>query len=72
MSHLVGNYRTDFIIDNRIILEIKATRHIGDVQYHQMIHYLKATKLQLGLLINFGEEKVVIKRIINTSSENIS
>ena len=56
----------DMIVGNKIILEFKSVSQLKDEHFNQMIHYLKATNLQLGLLINFGEERVNIKRVINT------
>jgi len=62
----VGDYRPDFIIDNKIILEIKATEFVPKTFETQLIYYLKSTKYKLGLLINFGSPKLQIKRLIWT------
>ena len=63
----VGDYRPDFIIDDKIILEIKATEFIPKTFETQLIYYLKSTKYKLGLLINFGSPKLQIKRLIWTA-----
>lgn len=60
----VGTYRPDFIIDNKIILEIKAVEFIPKSFEIQLLHYLKTTDYQLGFLVNFGASKLSIKRII--------
>ncbi len=58
-------YRADFICFDSIIIEIKAVTEISDVHRAQLINYLKATKLKLGLLVNFSSfPKVGIERIV--------
>lgn len=64
----VGNYRPDFIIDDKIIIEIKAVAFMPKEFETQLINYLKSTKYQLGLLINFGSSKLQIKRLIWTNN----
>ena len=63
----VGNYRPDFIIDNRLILEIKATEFMPKIFEQQLIRYLKTTNFKVGLLVNFGGAKLFIKRLIWTN-----
>jgi GxxExxY protein len=60
----VGDYVADLLINDNIIVELKSVRHLLVIHEVQMVNYLKATGLDLGLLINFGEEKVDIKRKI--------
>lgn len=60
----VGNYKPDFIIDNKIIVELKAIPFIGKLEKKQVWHYLKGTKYKLALLVNFGQTKLQIERII--------
>jgi GxxExxY protein len=62
----VGNYRPDFIVDQKIILELKAVEFIPKTYEQQLLHYLKSTNYQLGLLINFGASKLYIKRLVWT------
>lgn len=59
-------YRADFVCYDNIILEIKAVSHIPDIFYAQLINYLKCTKMELGMLINFGTPSLMYKRIINS------
>ncbi len=61
----LGTYRLDLIVDNKIILELKAVSDLNDVYKHQLLSYLKATNLRLGILINFGTAKVQSFRIVN-------
>lgn len=60
----IGQYRPDFIVDKKIILETKALEFIPKKLETQVINYLKGTNYQLGLLVNFGSEKLFIKRLI--------
>lgn len=66
-GEIVGNYRPDFVIEDKIILELKATEFIPKVFEAQLLHYLKTTGFSLGLLVNFGAPKVIIKRFIWTN-----
>ena len=62
---LKKQYRADFVCYNTIVLEIKTVSHIPDVFYAQLKNYLKCTKMELGMLINFGMSSLIYKRIIN-------
>ena len=57
------DYIADFLIDNTIILELKAVSEINSVYESQVINYLKATGLQVGLLVNFGSEELQVRRL---------
>ena len=63
----IGSYQPDFVVGEKIILEIKALPFIGKIEKKQMEHYLKGSKYKLGLLINFGADPIHIKRIIYDS-----
>jgi len=58
-------YRADFICYDKIILELKVVQNVPIVFYKQLKNYLKATNLELGILINFGESSLTYKRILN-------
>jgi len=58
-------YYADFFCFDKIIVEVKAAKNTTDVDFAQVLHYLKATQQRLGLLINFGEPSLKVKRIIN-------
>ena len=60
----VGEYRADFLVDGKIILEIKATTALIPEYHAQVLHYLTATGLRLALLLNFGTKSLQFKRII--------
>ena len=63
-NSIVGDYVADIVIDNKIILELKAVSHLADEHIAQTLNYLKATGYKLGLLMNFGKEKLEYKRLI--------
>ena len=60
-------FRADFIIENKIIVELKAIETIAPVHFKQMLTYLRLTRLKLGLLINFNENLIKngIRRVVN-------
>ncbi len=60
-------YKADFICYNSIIIELKALSDITNEHEAQLINYLKATKMKLGILINFGKSSLQYKRLINNS-----
>jgi len=62
----IGLYRPDFIIDDKVILEIKVASVIAKAMQDQVYYYVKGTKYKLVLLANFGTSKVGIKRLIYT------
>jgi GxxExxY protein len=61
---LPHSYNADFIFDDIIVLEIKAQKDVIEDHFKQTINYLAATKLKLGLIINFGEESLKFKRVL--------
>ena len=64
-NRVMGTYRLDLVIDDKIILELKAVTTLNDLFKHQLLSYLKATDLHLGILVNFGAKRVEYVRIIN-------
>lgn len=61
----VGEYFADLMVEEEIIVEMKAVKRLEDVHLAQCLNYLKATGLKICLLINFGGTRVKIKRIVN-------
>ncbi|HEX8466003.1 MAG TPA: GxxExxY protein [Abditibacterium sp.] len=60
---VVGHYIADIIVEGLILIELKATESITDAHVAQALNYLTTTKLPLCLILNFGEERVKIKRV---------
>jgi len=63
---IVGDYFADILVEGKIILELKAVEKIVDAHIAQTINYLKATGLQLAIILNFGKERLEYKRIVNS------
>lgn len=64
-SEQIGTRRVDFLVENKISVELKALTKLEDVHFAQAINYLEAYNLEIGLLINFGERSLVFKRLTN-------
>jgi len=62
----IGTRRVDFLVENVISVEIKATSKLEDAHLAQAINYLEAYNLEIGLLINFGSKSLEFKRLINS------
>lgn len=60
----IGNFVADIVIENKVILELKAQQHIRSEHTAQLINYLKATDMKMGLLINFTHPKAEIERFV--------
>jgi GxxExxY protein len=61
----IGIYYLDFLVENKIILELKKCERFSRKNIEQVLAYLKATKLKLGLIVNFTRSGVKFKRILN-------
>lgn len=64
----VGQFFADIIVEEKVVLELKAIRAIVTAHEIQLVNYLAATGIQVGLLINFGEERIEIKRKVRRLS----
>lgn len=62
----IGTRRVDFLVEDKISLELKAIIKLEDVHLAQAINYLEAYNLEIGLLINFGSKSLEFKRVINS------
>lgn len=63
----VGKRRVDFLVEKKVLVELKAVSEINDTHYNQILNYLTAFELEIGLLINFGEHSLNFKRFINSN-----
>lgn len=57
-------YYADFVVFDKILLEAKAIDYLTEAHVKQVLNYLAASKLKLGLLVNFGEDSLVYKRVV--------
>jgi len=60
----VGKYEADLVVQGKIIVELKAVRDLNEIHRAQCMNYLRATGFRLCLLINFGNPRVEVKRIV--------
>ncbi len=60
----IGKRRVDFVVEEKILVELKAVSQLDNVHLAQVLNYLKAFRLEVGLLINFGERSLVFKRLV--------
>lgn len=65
---IVGNYYADIVVENKVILELKACEMLTEAHEAQLLNYLKATDIELGLLLNFGPYPEIMRRAY--SNEN--
>ena len=63
-NEIVGDYFADIIVEGRVLVELKTVEKLNKIHEAQLLNYLKATGIQVGLLINFYHPKVKIKRFI--------
>jgi len=68
-NHQVGEYYADILVDELVILELKAADAIAPEHEAQIINYLKATKIEVGLLFNFGPKPQFIRRILTNDKK---
>jgi len=66
---VMGSYKPDLIVDNKIIVEIKSSSFTTQKDEKQLYHYLRNSKYEIGYLINFSTKKLYLKRIIYTNDK---
>jgi GxxExxY protein len=65
-DHVVGRHRLDLLVDRRVIVELKAVSGILDVHLAQALSYLKATHVEVALIVNFGATTLRWKRLVKS------
>lgn len=60
----IGRRRADFVVEGKVLVELKAIIQLEDVHLAQVLNYLKAYQLEVGLLINFGSKSIGFKRLV--------
>ena len=71
-TQLVGKYRADLVVNDVIILELKAVDFLIEEHELQLINYLKATNIEIGLLLNFGNKPEIRRKIFTNDRKKIS
>ena len=64
LSEPIGTRRADFVVEEKVLVELKAIINLEDVHLAQVLNYLKAYRLEVGLLINFGSKSLTFKRLM--------
>ena len=60
----IGTRRADFVVESKVLVELKAVKELEDVHLAQVLNYLKAYRLEVALLINFGSKSLIFKRLV--------
>ena len=66
----IGDFRADIIVNNLVIIELKAADNLHPIHEAQILNYLKATEIEIGLLINFGEKIQIKRKIFSNDRKN--
>jgi GxxExxY protein len=69
-NKVVGDFEADLIVENKVIVELKATEELNKKFEVQLVNYLTATGLEVGLLLNFGKQSLQYKRKVKTLDFN--
>ena len=62
---VIGEYIADMLVDESVLIEIKTAKALDSSYSAQCLNYLRATGLKVGLLVNFGQPRVEVKRVVN-------
>lgn len=68
---VVGNYYADIIVNDCIIIELKAAETLMEAHEFQLVNYLKATQIEVGLLLNFGKEPTFKRKIFTNEKKKV-
>lgn len=71
-SEQVGDYYADLLVENLVIVELKAAETICDEHETQLLNYLKATEIEVGLLINFGKKAEIKRKIFLNKNKKLA
>jgi GxxExxY protein len=71
-GHQVGEYYADIIVNNSVIIELKASESLVDEHEYQLLNYLKATQIEVGLLLNFGKTPLFRRMLFTNDKKNIN
>jgi GxxExxY protein len=69
---IIGEYFADILVDNKVIVEIKATKYLVKENEAQLLNYLKATDIEVGLLLNFGPKPEIKRKAFDNSRKILS
>ena len=66
-EEIIGEYFADLVVDEKVIIELKAIETIHPIHEVQLVNYLKATEVEVGLLVNFGKEVEIKRRVFSNN-----
>lgn len=64
-GQIIGTHVLDILVDNQLVVELKATNGLEEVHYAQLRSYLRATDTKVGLLMNFNSPRLTVKRVVH-------
>ena len=70
-GHVVGDYCSDLLVNDLVVVEIKANEYVVEANENQLINYLKATSLEVGLLLNFGKKPEIKRKIFDNDRKTL-
>ena len=68
----VGYYYADIVVEESVIIELKAAESLVEEHDHQLINYLKATKIEVGLLLNFGKDPQFRRKVFSNERKKLN
>ncbi|MEQ8850554.1 MAG: GxxExxY protein [Phycisphaerales bacterium] len=71
-GRIVGDFRADLVVEGRVLLELKACRALEPAHESQVLHYLKATAVPVGLLLNFGSKPIFKRFVLQSASIRVN
>ena len=69
-GRVVGDYRADLLVENKVLLELKTGEELNPANEKQLINYLKATDIEVGLLLNFGKRPQYKRKVYSNNKKN--
>ncbi len=70
-NNVVGRYEADLLVENAVILELKAVRELAEEHEAQLLNYLKATRYEVGLLLNFGPKPTFVRKAFDNNRKGM-
>jgi GxxExxY protein len=67
---LVGSFRSDFLLEHRVLVEVKAAKNLTEADTHQLLNYVRCSDKEVGLLLHFGPRPAV-KRVVSTAKPKL-
>jgi len=71
-QHVIGEYFADLVVENKVILELKATETIVQANINQLQNYLKATEIEVGMLLNFAHKPEFKRKVFSNSRKALN